>query len=249
MNATEPKGFRRRCTSLRIFEGSKPGRFAYSIYSFRQALPVQREGDTTGKNLQGRREDRTVGRYAVDEFALEVFLFINPVIAPIKKESAQTLVKINTKDIPEEFYDSPKGKYGGGDKEISIALGRKPSSTDLQERHPFDVQLSRIPPGKSICPYHSHSAQWEFYHIISGNGIVRHEDGTTEIEPGDAFIFEPGQPHQLLNQGPEDLIVFIVADNPVGESCYYPDSHKWLVRSPGSRLMRSEPLDYYDGEE
>ena len=85
------------------------------------------------------------------------------------------------------------------------------------------------------------------YHF--GNGIVRHEDGTTEIEPGDAFIFEPGQPHQLLNQGPEDLIVLIVADNPVGESCYYPDSHKWLVRSPGSRLMRSEPLDYYDGEE
>ena len=41
----------------------------------------------------------------------------------------------------------------------------------------------------------------------------------------------------------------IVADNPTGESSYYPDSKKWLVRSPERRLMRGESLDYYDGEE
>ena len=29
----------------------------------------------------------------------------------------------------------------------------------------------------------------------------------------------------------------------------YPDSQKWLVRSPESRLMRSDPLDYYEAEE
>ena len=39
------------------------------------------------------------------------------------------------------------------------------------------------------------------------------------------------------------------ADNPMGESCHYPDSQKWVVRSPERRLIRSEPLDYYDGEE
>jgi uncharacterized cupin superfamily protein len=157
--------------------------------------------------------------------------------------------KINIKDIVEEFYSSPNGKVGGGDKEISIALGRKPSSSDLMERHPFDVEISRIPPSKSVCPYHSHSAQWEFYHVLTGHGMVRHQDGTTEIEPGDAFIFEPGQPHQLINNGLQDLTILIVADNPIGESCYYPDSNKWLVRSPESRLIRSEPIDYYDREE
>jgi uncharacterized cupin superfamily protein len=157
--------------------------------------------------------------------------------------------KINTNDIPEEFYSSPNGKFGAGDKEVSIALGRKPSSTDLKERQPFDVEICRIPPGKGICPYHSHSAQWEFYHVISGKGLVRHADGTTEIEPEDAFIFQPGQPHKITNNGPEDLLIFIVADNPIGESCYYPDTKKWLVHSPESRLMRSDPLDYYEGEE
>jgi uncharacterized cupin superfamily protein len=159
------------------------------------------------------------------------------------------MLKVNTKDVSELTWSSPKGKYGGSGKEISEALGRKPDSTDLKERHPFDVEISRIPPGKSACPYHSHSAQWEFYHVISGRGIVRHRDGTTPIEAGDAFIFQPGEPHQVTNDSPEDLVLYIVADNPMGESCHYPDSQKWLVRSPERRLTRSGALDYYDGEE
>lgn len=44
-------------------------------------------------------------------------------------------------------------------------------------------------------------------------------------------------------------MVLVVADNPMGESCHYPDSDKWLVRSPGRRLIRSVPLDYFDREE
>ena len=157
--------------------------------------------------------------------------------------------KINTKDIPEVSWSSPKGKFAGAGKQVSEALGRKPLSTDLTERHPFDVEICRIPPGKSAYPYHSHSAQWEFYQVIAGKGLVRHQDGTTAIETGDAFIFEPGQPHQLTNNSAEDLIVYVVADNPIGESCHYPDSNKWVVRSPERRLIRSEPLKYYDGEE
>jgi uncharacterized cupin superfamily protein len=157
--------------------------------------------------------------------------------------------KVNTKDIVEESWSSPKGKFCGAGKEISEALGRKPHSTDLKERHPFDVEICRIPPGKSAYPYHSHSAQWEFYHVISGKGIVRHKDGTTAIESGDAFIFAPGEPHQLSNDSSQDLVLYVVADNPIGESNYYPDSQKWAVRSPERRLLRADVVDYYDGEE
>jgi uncharacterized cupin superfamily protein len=160
--------------------------------------------------------------------------------------------KVNLKDIPDETWSSPKGKFGGASKEISIALGRKPSSTDLKERHPFDVELCRLPPGKIHSPYHSHSAQWEFYHVITGAGQVRHQEGTTPIGPGDAFLFEPGQPHQLINNGSEDLVLYVVADNPIGESCHYPDSGKWLVRSPEHRVIRpdrAQETEYYDGEE
>jgi uncharacterized cupin superfamily protein len=157
--------------------------------------------------------------------------------------------KVNTKELAEFSWSSPKGKFMGGGKEISEALGRDPASTDLRQRHPFDVEILRIPPGKSPYPYHSHSAQWEYYQVISGRGVVRHADGMSTIETGDAFLFEPGQPHQLLNDSSEDLILYVVADNPFGESSYFPDSQKWIVRSPKRRVIRSEQVDYYEGEE
>lgn len=159
------------------------------------------------------------------------------------------MLKINTHQMPWESWPSPKGKFDCAGKGVSEALGRKPQSTDLMERHPFDVEICRIPPGKPNYPYHSHSAQWEFYHVIAGKGLARHQDGTTPIEAGDAFLFKPGEPHQLINDGTGDLILYVVADNPIGETCHYPDSQKWVVRSPERRLIRSEPLDYYDGEE
>ena len=151
--------------------------------------------------------------------------------------------------MPEFTWSSPKGNFVGAGKEISEALGRKPESTDINERHPFDVEICRVPSGKAPFIYHSHSAQWEFYHVMSGEGVVRHKDGETPIVEGDAFIFKPGEPHQIFNNGPQDLLLYVVADNPIGEVCFYPDSGKWSVPIPERRLVRSQALEYYDGEE
>jgi hypothetical protein len=41
----------------------------------------------------------------------------------------------------------------------------------------------------------------------------------------------------------------VVADNPFGESNYFPDSQKWVVRTPKRRAIRSDQIDYYEGEE
>ncbi len=157
--------------------------------------------------------------------------------------------KINIRDIPPSTKASPKGKFSRTVTDVSVALGRKPDSADLNERHPFDVQICRIPPGVSRCPYHLHTAQWEFYHVISGSGAVRHKDGVTKVGRDDAFLFAPEEPHQLINDGVEDLVLYIVADNPAGESCYYPDSKKWSIDSSSGQIVRSDALDYFDGEE
>jgi uncharacterized cupin superfamily protein len=157
--------------------------------------------------------------------------------------------KVNTNKLEPLKWASPKGKFAGEGIGISEALGRDRDSTDLLERHPFDVEILRIPPGKAPYPHHSHSAQWEFYHVISGSGTLRHDDGTDRVSAGDACIFKPGQAHQFFNDGAEPLVLYVVADNPIGESCHYPDSDKWAVRSPERRLIRSEALDYFDGEE
>jgi uncharacterized cupin superfamily protein len=160
--------------------------------------------------------------------------------------------KVNLNEIKEEAWQSPGGKYAVSFKGISEALGREPSSLDLSKRHPFDLEWNRVPPGKANFPYHAHSAQWELYLVISGTGGVRSEDGTMEVGPGDAFIFGPNEPHQLTNYGQEDLIYYVVADNPIGESSYYPDSGKWKVNKSSAAdrvVLKGNEVDYFDGEE
>ena len=160
------------------------------------------------------------------------------------------MIKVNIRDIPQSAKASPKGKFSRVVTDVSIALGRKPESTDLKERHPFDVQICRIPPGVSRCPYHLHTAQWEYFHVISGTGTVRHKDGVTKIAKDDVFLFAPEEPHQLINSGSEDLVLCIVADNPIGDACYYPDSNKWQLHPRSDKFLKADNfVDYFDGEE
>lgn len=111
---------------------------------------------------------------------------------------------------------------------ISEALGRQPSSNDFLQRHPFDVE--------------PHSAQFEYYQVIIGEGVVRHADGETSVLVGDAFLFKTGEPHQIRNDSDSDLELLIVADNPVGESYYYyPDDAMWMVNSPEPHYVVLHP--------
>jgi len=159
--------------------------------------------------------------------------------------------KVNVHEMPEQERHSPKGKFGAAYKEISIALGRDKNSLDLDKRHPFDLMLARIPPGKSFCPYHAEGAQWELYLVVSGAGLVRDSSGTTEISAGDAFMFKPGEAHQLTAVPNEELVYYVIADNPIGDSCYYPDSDKWAVRKEGDEMVivKGPETDYFEGEE
>ncbi|MEP6603830.1 MAG: cupin domain-containing protein [Spartobacteria bacterium] len=159
--------------------------------------------------------------------------------------------KVNLKDIKESERQSPKGKFGRTSKDISVALGRDPTSLDLAKRHPFDLALIRVLKGKTYCPYHSHSSESEFYLVVSGHGSVRDKDGKMEVEAGDAFFFPPGEAHQLSNAGEEDFVYYVIADNPLGDSCFYPDSGKFAVYKEGLEevIVKAQETDYFDGEE
>ena len=164
--------------------------------------------------------------------------------------------KVNLKDVPEQERKSPKGKFGRASKNISVALGREPGSLDLSKRHPFDLALLRIPKGKSLCPYHAHAAESELYLVVSGRGSIRDKDGSTTVAEGDAFFFQPGEAHQVTNAGDEDFVYYVIADNPRsggkgGDSCFYPDSGKWVVVKEGTDdvMIKGTETDYFDGEE
>ena len=159
--------------------------------------------------------------------------------------------KVNVNEIQERERQSPNGKFGRASKDISVALGRDPESFDLRRRHPFDLALVRIPKGKTLCPYHSHSAESELYLVVSGRGSIRDKEATTTVTAGDAFFFGPGEAHQLSNAGEVDFVYYVIADNPRGDSCYYPDSGKFAVMKEGTDevIVKGAETDYFDGEE
>jgi uncharacterized cupin superfamily protein len=159
--------------------------------------------------------------------------------------------KVNVKDVEERERQSSKGKFGRRSKDISIALGRDPQSLDLAKRHPFDLALVSVPKGRSLCPYHSHSSESELYLVVGGRGKVRDKNGWTEVGAGDAFFFGPGEAHQLANAGEEDFVYYVIADNPRGDTCFYPDSGKFAVwKEDGEEvIVKGTDADYFDGEE
>jgi uncharacterized cupin superfamily protein len=156
--------------------------------------------------------------------------------------------RINLSAIPEKEIRSPRGKFHSHFRDISVALGAPYGIGPAGGGHPFDVQLRRIPPGASVCPYHLHYNQWELFVVRSGEGTVRTPDGRHVVKAGDVFVHPPRAAHQLTNTGTADLEVLIIADNPSLDCCHYPDSDKWGGRAFGW-IFRMTPCDYLDGEE
>jgi uncharacterized cupin superfamily protein len=157
---------------------------------------------------------------------------------------------VNLRDIPEIERKSPKGKYQSLCKNVSVALGAANPAVGAQgDAHPFDLQIRRLPPGKSVCPYHAHVNQWELFVIRSGTAAVRRDGEVFQVHAGDVFIHPPGTAHQITNTSATDeLVIQIIADNPPLDICRYPDSNKW-AHSHTRTFFRMTEVDYFDGEE
>jgi uncharacterized cupin superfamily protein len=151
-------------------------------------------------------------------------------------------------DVPWFEWSSPSGKFHGAGKQISEALGAAVNAPLSAGGHPFDLELGRLPPGKSGCSFHSHSAQWELFLILSGQGTVRYGSHSRDIRAGEAVMHPPGEPHQLINTGAAELTYYLVADNPLTEFWHSPDSNKWGHR-PGGVWFRREEVGYWIDED
>lgn len=111
------------------------------------------------------------------------------------------------------------------------------------------VNLTRVPPGRSVCPFHAHQHEDEVFYVLSGRGVFRYGDGLQEIGPGDCITCPAGTgiAHQLANPFDQDLTYLAIGPHDPGEICIYPDNGKVLVRSL-KRIGYLETVDYLDGE-
>lgn len=157
--------------------------------------------------------------------------------------------KVNINDVAVEHRVSPKGRFELFRQHMSLALGGKKDAGPWGGGHPFDIELARIPAGKTNYPLHSHAAQTEHYIVLSGSGVLLDaREQSQRLQAGDHVICHPGEAHQIHNDGPEDLVFYVIADHHRAEVTTYPKTGKRHLK-PEYRVVRPADADYYDGEE
>lgn len=158
------------------------------------------------------------------------------------------MTRAQADEVPWNTQCSPKGTFSLARRPLSIAAGGQKDIGTWGGGHPFDLEIHRIPAGKINFPLHEHSAQWEGYYILSGRGQIRTLKGKEPIQAGDYLVFPPGEAHQFINTGPEDLTYLVIADQPRADVIHYPDSGKWMTK-PQRKVFQMTEADYFKDEE
>ncbi|MBN3785310.1 cupin domain-containing protein [Burkholderia sp. Ac-20353] len=131
--------------------------------------------------------------------------------------------------------------WGSAWKPLTPALDATPGR--------IGANVSRVPPGRTACPAHTHAREDEIFFVLSGRGVFRYGDVVQEIRAGDCISCPAGTgvAHQLANPFDEDLIYLAVGLNDPHEVCTYPDSGKVKIRSLNAVGWLTEAA-YMDGE-
>ena len=118
--------------------------------------------------------------------------------------------------------------------------------------------ISICPPGKKVCPFHSHYHEEEMVFILEGEGTLRFGKSEYKLRKGDFVSFPTGGPevaHQIINTGQVDLKYFALSTKSPTEIAEYPDSNKVgvYVGTPGARSLKAlfkhdSAVDYFEGE-
>jgi uncharacterized cupin superfamily protein len=147
---------------------------------------------------------------------------------------------------PEFEYDAedPEG-FRAGMLRLGKQLGASRTGTSVYE----------IPPGQSICPYHYEYPEEEWLLVLQGRPVLRHPEGTDELEPWDIVFFPPGPTgaHTVRNESTDTVRVLMYSTVSYPAASVYPDSDKigvWVGEPADDVIVpRSAAVSYYHGEQ
>ena len=136
---------------------------------------------------------------------------------------------------PEPFYAETEGYEG---RRVGDAAG-------LTQ---FGVNRAVLPPGARTALRHWHEAEDEFIIVLSGEVVLREEDGETVLRAGDCAGFKAGvaNGHAIENRGDEPAILFEIGTRSPDETAHYPDVDLRLERRGGSRRWLHKDGTPYD---
>ena len=136
---------------------------------------------------------------------------------------------------PEPFYAETEGYEG---QRVGDAAG-------LTQ---FGVNRVALPPGARTALRHWHEAEDEFIIVLSGEVVLREEDGETVLRAGDCAGFKAGvaNGHAIENRCDEPAILFEIGTRSPDETAHYPDVDLRLERRGGSRRWVHKDGTPYD---
>ncbi|WP_436347629.1 cupin domain-containing protein [Natronorubrum sp. FCH18a] len=140
--------------------------------------------------------------------------------------------KINKASVDWKAYDREKTAFRR--KELSSAV----DAADL------GCSLYELPPGMRSWPYHYHTANEEALYVLSGDGLLRGEEGEEPLTAGD-FVTLPANEsggHRIVNDSEEPLRYLMVSTMNEPDITVYPEMGKlgvFVGSPPGGRDERT----------
>ena len=83
-------------------------------------------------------------------------------------------------------------------KQVMIGSGVVPGLTNFSR--------AVLVPGQAAAA-HAHVDMYELYLVESGHGVMRVDGTEVDLTAGTCLVIEPGEMHELINAGNEDLAV------------------------------------------
>ena len=112
----------------------------------------------------------------------------------------------------------------------------------------FGVNRVVLPPQSRTALRHWHENEDEFVIIISGEVVLREDDGETVLQPGDCAGFKVGvaNGHAFENHSDEAVVLFEIGTRAENENAHYPDVDLRYVKRDGVRHFVHKDGTPYD---
>jgi mannose-6-phosphate isomerase-like protein (cupin superfamily) len=82
---------------------------------------------------------------------------------------------VNIADVP-EVIESDGGYWASAYKPLTPVLAPRLGR--------LGVNLTRVPPGKTGCPFHTHQIEDEVFFVLQGKGVLRYGESVNEVKAG-----------------------------------------------------------------
>lgn len=83
-------------------------------------------------------------------------------------------------------------------KQVMLRYGELPALTTFAQ--------AVFEPGQATTA-HAHADMYEVFFVVSGSGVIRVNDKQFALQVGSCVVAEPGEQHQLINTGLQQLLV------------------------------------------